>query len=128
MLRNLNSNFRFRIRPVTGRDFPVTAVTGNPDPPRDFFSIGNQNLGCMASRRYRTNTDAGSYSQLLTEIAQLASGMSGRIFGICPVQPASSLRRRTATLSSTTARSTAGNRREAACCVLREEEWIWQTT
>jgi hypothetical protein len=46
MLRNLNSNFRFQIRPVTGRDFPVTAVTGNPDPPRDFFSsIGNQNLG-----------------------------------------------------------------------------------
>jgi hypothetical protein len=43
--RNLNSNFRFQIRPVTARDFPVTAVTGNPDPPRDFFSIGNQNLG-----------------------------------------------------------------------------------
>jgi hypothetical protein len=35
--RNLNSNFRFQIRPVTARDFPVTAVTGNPDPPGDFF-------------------------------------------------------------------------------------------
>ena len=38
------SNFGFQIRPVTGRDFPVTAVTGNPDHPREFFSTGNQNL------------------------------------------------------------------------------------
>jgi hypothetical protein len=35
--RNLNSNFRFQIRPVTARDFPVTAVTGNPDPPQEIF-------------------------------------------------------------------------------------------
>jgi hypothetical protein len=52
MLRNLNSNFRFQIRPVTGRDFPVTAVTGNPDPPRDFFAIGNQNLAWCWSPCY----------------------------------------------------------------------------
>jgi hypothetical protein len=42
--RSLNSNFRSQIRPVTGRDFPVTAVTNNPDPPREIFPIGNQNL------------------------------------------------------------------------------------
>jgi hypothetical protein len=50
MLRNLNSNFRFQICPVTGRDFPVTAVTGNPDPPREFFSIGNQNLDSYSQK------------------------------------------------------------------------------
>ena len=42
------SNFGFQIRPVTGRDFPVTAVTGNPDHPREFFSTGNQNLGSFS--------------------------------------------------------------------------------
>ena len=31
------SNFGFQIRPVTGQDFPVTAVTRNPDHPREFF-------------------------------------------------------------------------------------------
>jgi hypothetical protein len=47
--RNSNSNFSFQICPVTGWGFPVIgrgfSVTGNPDPPREFFSVGNQNLG-----------------------------------------------------------------------------------
>jgi hypothetical protein len=42
--RNLNLKFGFQIHPVTGRDFPVTVVTGNPEPPREIFSVGNQNL------------------------------------------------------------------------------------
>jgi hypothetical protein len=42
--RNLISNFRFQIRPVTARDFPVTAVTGNPDPPRDFFFLSGTKI------------------------------------------------------------------------------------
>ena len=39
-------NFSFEIRPVTGRDFPVT---GNPDHPRDFFPTGNQIPGNSAN-------------------------------------------------------------------------------
>jgi hypothetical protein len=44
--RNLNLNFRFQIRLVTARDFPVTAVTGNPDPPLELHQSGQvANLG-----------------------------------------------------------------------------------
>jgi hypothetical protein len=42
--RNLNLNFRFQIRPVTARDFPVTAVTGNPDPPSGFFFLSGTKI------------------------------------------------------------------------------------
>jgi hypothetical protein len=42
--RNLNSNFRFQIHPITARDFPVTAVTGNPDPLGIFFLSGTKIL------------------------------------------------------------------------------------
>ena len=38
-------NFSFEIRPVTGRDFPVTVVTGNPDPLGFFFLPGTKTLG-----------------------------------------------------------------------------------
>jgi hypothetical protein len=39
MLRNLNSNFRFQIRPVTGRDFPAI-----PTPLGIFFLSGTKIL------------------------------------------------------------------------------------
>ena len=35
--------FDFQIRPETGRDFPVTSVTGNPEHPRKFFSHWTKN-------------------------------------------------------------------------------------
>jgi hypothetical protein len=36
--------FEFEIQILNLSGIPVTAVTGNPEPPRDFFSFGNQNL------------------------------------------------------------------------------------
>jgi hypothetical protein len=40
----LNSKFDFQICPVTTRDFSVTAVTGNPEPPREKIDSGTKTL------------------------------------------------------------------------------------